>query len=155
VADRTIRELIDSLEEVAAEHGDDLPIRIATQPSYPLQSTVDDDVRVWRGVAYLKEGHQIGGYTYDTDVLNNSPYLPKHIFGDPPEDRCENCESYDVVGTVRLGRGSDRDCICRACLVNEVPTEVAETYEGDLPLAEVMAQRAAATPPSVGTVTQA
>lgn len=35
---QTIRELIDYLEELAQDCGDDLPVRIASQPSWPLAS---------------------------------------------------------------------------------------------------------------------
>lgn len=140
----TVRQFIDLLEEAAAEGGDDLPIRLATQPTYPLQSYLDNEVRHWRGVLYIKEANQVGGYPSD-GVPNNSPYLPKHIFGDPPEDRCENCDSYNVVGTVLLGGGQDRESLCQECLVNEVPQGVAESYQGDLTMQRVMDLRASAT----------
>jgi hypothetical protein len=138
----TVRDLIERLEEVAQEHGDDTPIRIAEQPTYPLQNYIDDDIRFWKGVLYLKHANQVGGYS-SGEVLNDSPYLPRHIFGDPPEEQCDNCGSYAVVGTVLLGGQADREYICSNCLRSEVPTSVAETYEGDLPLQMVMDGRAA------------
>lgn len=139
MAETTVRELIERLEELAETYGDGTPVRIAEQPSYPLQNYIDDDIRPWQGVLYLKCGNQVGGYSYDDDTTpNNSPYLPKHIFGDPPEEACGNCESLDVVGTVLLGSGQDRESVCENCLVMEVPTEVAESYRGDLPLSRVM-----------------
>lgn len=33
---KTVRELIDYLEEIAEDHGDDTVVRVAFQPSYPL-----------------------------------------------------------------------------------------------------------------------
>lgn len=136
----TVRELIERLEEVAQEHGDDTPIRIAEQPSYPLQNYIDDDIRFWKGVLYIKHANQVGGYS-STKVLNDSPYLPKHIFGDPPDEQCDNCGSYAVIGTVELTEGSDREYICQDCIVSQVPQSVAETYEGDFPMQLIMDQR--------------
>lgn len=142
----TIRQLIDALEEAAGEHGDDTPVRLAHQPHYPLQYYISDEPRFWKGVLYIKESDQVGGYTYDNGTVpNNSPYLPRHIFGDPPEEQCDNCGSYAVVGTVALGGQADREYICHNCLIGQVPQSVAETYEGDLPLQVVMEAIAAAT----------
>jgi hypothetical protein len=152
VSETTIRDLIERLEEAAQEHGDDTPIRIAEQPTYPLQNYIDDDLRFWKGVLYIKHGSQVGGYSYDdATVPNNSPYLPKHIFGDPPEEVCESCQSYNVVGTVALGGDQDRESVCEHCLITRVPEEVVETYVGDLPMQRIMdLRRRAGTPnPSV------
>lgn len=145
MAETTIRDLIERLEEAAQEHGDDTPIRIAEQPSYPLQNYISDDLRFWRGVIYLKHSSQVGGYTYDDKTVpNNSPYLPKHIFGDPPEERCDCCQSYNVVGTVAFGPNNEHAPICEKCLVEEVADEIVKTYRGDLPIQIVMDRRAAA-----------
>jgi len=35
---QTIRELIDTLEEIAGTYGDDLKVRLAQQPNYPLMT---------------------------------------------------------------------------------------------------------------------
>jgi hypothetical protein len=42
----TIRELIDQLEDLAEEHGDDVEVRLAHQPSWPFEYSIDDVVAV-------------------------------------------------------------------------------------------------------------
>lgn len=72
-----IRDLIESLEAIADEHGDDVQVRLAHQPSWPFEyalhavvatgndgdDTGDDDEPAdddARPVAYLVEGEQLG-----------------------------------------------------------------------------------------------
>jgi hypothetical protein len=75
----TIGELRDMIEGL----DDDMEIRIATQPSWPLQMHIDRDVRVVAHVAYIKECGQV----YD------APYCPSGVFGDPIDDDefCRMC----------------------------------------------------------------
>lgn len=54
----TIRELIEALEEAAADMGDDATVRVAVQPNYPLSARVsaltageDDDPTLWLAVS--------------------------------------------------------------------------------------------------------
>jgi hypothetical protein len=74
----TIRELIDELEDLAEEHGDETDVRLAQQPSWPFEysigkveavlvggddeeedeASVPDDLRA--GVIYIAEGRQLG-----------------------------------------------------------------------------------------------
>lgn len=42
MAARTLDDLIERLEELREEHGGDLPVRIASQPSWPLAFTVEN-----------------------------------------------------------------------------------------------------------------
>jgi hypothetical protein len=64
---QNIRELIDVLEEIAQEHGDELPVRFASQPSYPLAHSIANVAVVGERV-WLAEGER--GW-------NEDPYAPK------------------------------------------------------------------------------
>ena len=64
-----IGELIEELEYLAHEHGNDVEVRFASQPSWPFEYSVDFTVGVdlennrtgeVEKVAYLVEGRQIG-----------------------------------------------------------------------------------------------
>jgi hypothetical protein len=77
----TIGELRQALELL----DDDMEIRLATQPSYPLQSYLDEEVRVVGGIAYLRESGQV----YD------APYAPAAVYGDPIGD-CPSCGEHDT-----------------------------------------------------------
>jgi hypothetical protein len=63
-----ISELRDALELLDG----DMEVRLATQPSWPLQSHIEDDVRVVRGIAYIREAGQV----YD------APYAPVGLNAD-------------------------------------------------------------------------
>lgn len=111
---------VGQLRTLLEDYEEDLPIRFAEQPSYPLQYHLED-LRLFRGVLYLREGGQV----YD------NPYLPRSVFTEDAEP-CTNCGSASTVGTVRPDpRRSDREEICRECL-GSCPTEVFETYDGPL-----------------------
>lgn len=74
----TIRELIDELEDLASEHGDDVEVRLAQQPRWAFEYAVgavasvlddtDDDhdgepsvgERSTTSVVYIGEGQQLG-----------------------------------------------------------------------------------------------
>lgn len=65
----TIRELIDELEELAEEHGDDCEVRIAHQPSWPFEYGIgevvadvseDDEEEPGSAIVYIAEKDQIG-----------------------------------------------------------------------------------------------
>jgi hypothetical protein len=73
---KTLRDLIDELEELAEEHGDDVEVRMAQQPNWPFEYSVDAVVAVVNVdedeegevepkagepiVVYLAEGRQLG-----------------------------------------------------------------------------------------------
>lgn len=60
----TISELIGDLEDLAADYGDDTEVRMANQPNWPFEYSIDsvvaadDDVDV--PVVYIVEGEQLG-----------------------------------------------------------------------------------------------
>ncbi len=68
----TLRELIDELEDAASEYGDDIEVRLAQQPRWAFEYSVDSGdtpvavakIRGDRGkretVAYIGEGRQLG-----------------------------------------------------------------------------------------------
>ena len=59
----TLAELIDNLERVRDENGDeDIEVRLAHQPSWPFEYSIDRyaDWPVVDGVLYIPEGAQIG-----------------------------------------------------------------------------------------------
>lgn len=114
--DMTVGQLIEYLGDVDPE----TPIRLAFQPSWPLQYHISDDIRVVRGTCYLAEGGQV----YDT------PYAPRAVFGEGgPEDACSNCERTNPTGTVQAGPNPERDreFICAECL-KDVGADVRETF---------------------------
>lgn len=41
-----IRDLIDTLEEIAQQHGDDVKVRLAQQPNWPFEYTIGEVVAV-------------------------------------------------------------------------------------------------------------
>ena len=124
---------VGQLRELLADLEDETPIRLAFQPSWPLQYHLDDDIRLVRGVAYIREGGQV----------YSNPYAPRSVFGEPEPEECANCGEADVVGTVRPAPSTDRELVCRRCLTCEVPPSVFETYQGPLPIATLEAERAA------------
>lgn len=113
--DMTVGQLIEYLGDVDPE----TPIRLAFQPSWPLQYHISDDIRIVRGTCYLAEGGQV----YDT------PYAPRAVFGEAEEEACAGCERTCPIGTVKSGpRDSDRELICRDCL-EEVAADVRPTFK--------------------------
>lgn len=78
------------LRDILRDLPDDAEVRLATQPSYPMQSHIDDDVRIVKGIVYLRESSQV----YD------APYAPGAVYGAPSyddEDTCAMC-GRDVDG---------------------------------------------------------
>jgi heme oxygenase len=59
MARMTLGELIARLEDLAAEIGDDIEIRMAQQPNWPLEYSIGE-VAEASGVVYIGEGSQIG-----------------------------------------------------------------------------------------------
>lgn len=64
-----IRDLIDELEGIAEEHGDDIDVRLAQQPQWAFEYAIDTVAAATIGgkynesketVAYIAEGRQIG-----------------------------------------------------------------------------------------------
>ena len=59
----TLRDLLDELEDMATEYGDDAEVRLAHQPRWPFEYSVAD-VAATEGdagaVVYLGEGNQLG-----------------------------------------------------------------------------------------------
>jgi hypothetical protein len=113
--DITVQQLRDYLECVDSE----LPVRIATQRTYPLQSHIVPVVKVYRGVAYILE----------EDQVYEDPYLPKSLWDEGEAEACDNCQSTRVVGTVASDDSGERYPICEECLRDEVPPSVAGTLE--------------------------
>src|SRR6476619_2370499 len=96
----TVGQLIEYLGDL----DEDTPVRLAFQPSWPLQYHVSGDIRVVRGICYLAEGGQV----YD------SPYAPRAVFGEgEPDDECANCERTAVEFVVENGR--ETEFLCRTC----------------------------------------
>lgn len=58
----TLGELRQLLEELATDHDlpDETEIRLATQPTYPLEHTLDYRGTVFENRIYLAEGSQVG-----------------------------------------------------------------------------------------------
>lgn len=59
-----LNDLIEQLQELREEHGDDVEVRLAIQPHWPLEHSIDnvgaaedDDARI---VVYIGEGTQHG-----------------------------------------------------------------------------------------------
>jgi hypothetical protein len=74
-----LRDMLDGLD-------DDVVIRVAIQPGYPIQLVIDEDVRRLGVIAYLRASDQ---------PYRDSPYLPKSVFGDVDltgELRCAYCD---------------------------------------------------------------
>lgn len=65
----TLRDLIEQLEDIAEEHGDDTCVRLAMQPSWPFEYSIGDVVVVKQrerrdcskrtAVCYIGEGQQL------------------------------------------------------------------------------------------------
>jgi hypothetical protein len=99
-----LRELLEGLD-------DDTIIRVATQPSYPLQLVIDDEIRRVGTVAYLRASDH---------PYSDSPYAPRAAFGDDDltdELRCAYCD--EPTGLV-VDEGDDTpdelpEPICRSC----------------------------------------
>ena len=81
--DITVGDLMTLLEELP----EDMPIRLAHQPTYPLQFMLVERVRRYKGVAYLLEGDH---------PREGSPYLPKSLWDEGDDDTgdlvCDGCE---------------------------------------------------------------
>lgn len=106
---------VGQLREYLSDVDDSTPVRLAFQPSWPLQYHVSEDIRVVRGICYLAEGGQV----YD------QPYAPKAVFGEgEPEDACSNCDRTAVEFVVE--NGQETEFLCSACYDNEVPEDVRE-----------------------------
>lgn len=59
----TIRELIETLQELADELGDDCEVRLATQPNWPFEHSIGELVAATGedgAVVYIGEGQQLG-----------------------------------------------------------------------------------------------
>ncbi len=61
--------LIEALQDIAEQHGEDVEVRIAVQPNWPFEHSidevactedVDDDGNELEPVAYIGEGAQLG-----------------------------------------------------------------------------------------------
>jgi len=75
----TVAELIEDLEEVAEENGEDTPVRLAMQPSWPMQYDIkgigvavgldDPETDDTGAVCYLIEAGQV----------DHAPYLPGEV----------------------------------------------------------------------------
>jgi hypothetical protein len=111
MADVTVGELREMLEL----YDDDTPIRLGTQPSYPLQAHIQADIRTYKGVAYLLEAGQV----YD------APYLPKWLLngGEPP---CVACESTRNPLVADITHDGETNPVCRDCFDQLTPEDYAE-----------------------------
>jgi|SRR5262245_13867644 len=81
--DLTVAELRDLLDALP----DDMPIRVAEQPSYPLALAIEPRIRRYQGAAYLLAPEH---------PYNVNPYLPKRLFDDDDDDEdgelsCDEC----------------------------------------------------------------
>jgi hypothetical protein len=60
----TLRDLLDELEDIAADHGDHIDVRLAHQPRWPFEYSLTDiaavETRDGDAVVYLGEGTQLG-----------------------------------------------------------------------------------------------
>ena len=68
----TIAELIEALQEFAEEHGENTEVRLAQQPSWPFEYSIDEVVAVSsdsadededeteKPIVYIGEGRQLG-----------------------------------------------------------------------------------------------
>lgn len=74
---QTIRELIEALEDAAAEHGEDTPVRIAYQPSYPLAARVRAVTALERDDDNPDAGAVLWLAASDTVPSSESPYAPR------------------------------------------------------------------------------
>lgn len=55
----TIRELIEQLEDIAGEFGDNAEVRLAVQPNWPFEHSISG-LGEANGVVYIAEGQQLG-----------------------------------------------------------------------------------------------
>lgn len=111
----TIRELRDLLDDLANDGHEDTEVRIAHQPHYPFEYSIDDApdgprIPKIKGVPifYLAEGRQIG-------------YLPSKAavavgWAEAEPGECENCSDPDCDGCCPACRQedcADPDCTGR------------------------------------------
>jgi hypothetical protein len=94
----TVNDLITALEELAeAGHGD-AEVRMAQQPSWPLQNHVSSDI----AVRHPKNGEgALCVYLLDAGQVYDAPYAPAGIFKGrleeaPLEPYCPECERTNV-----------------------------------------------------------
>jgi hypothetical protein len=78
---QTIRELIEALEDLASEHGDETPVRIAYQPSYPLAARLRAVTPLPAGLSDDEDGDPEDVVVWlaasDTVGSDESPYAPR------------------------------------------------------------------------------
>lgn len=118
MSDLTIGDLIEALSGLP----EDTPIRLGLQPTYPLQSHIQPEVRLYLGVAYILEDQQV----------HSHPYLPRWLLNgeDAP---CEWCTSSHRPAVVTVTQGDGSATICQACL-DELPSaERSQTEVRPLP----------------------
>lgn len=78
----TVRELIDRLEEVAEQHGEDRPVRLVYQQNYPLQDTVKG---VWapepdEETGEIDPASDGAVYVVSAGQIYDKPYGPAQAF---------------------------------------------------------------------------
>jgi hypothetical protein len=64
----TISQLIEYLQDVQHEVGEDAEVRVAHQPQWAFEYSLDDRVGVADGVVYLAEGTQVGYLPHKASV---------------------------------------------------------------------------------------
>ena len=111
MADLTVGQLRELLEA----YDEDLPVRLAHQPSYPLQYHISDEVREWQGVVYIIERDQV----YDR------PYLPKWLLNGG-EEPCATCESSRRHVVADVTHDGETNPICQSCLDSLTEEDYAE-----------------------------
>jgi hypothetical protein len=102
-----LREMLEGLD-------DDQIIRVAHQPTYPLQFTIEEEVRIVGAVAYLRAIDH---------PYSDSPYAPKAAFGDEDltdELRCAYCDEptglvVDLGDALPVDPDELPEPICRGC----------------------------------------
>lgn len=110
---QTVNDLIRALEDIRDEDeaNGDLEVRIAYQPSWPLQGHLSRDVAVRRQGGHHKAETKCV-YVLESGQVSDAPYAPSGIFkgrltDDKPE--CLNCGKPAVVKRARGGH------VCEAC----------------------------------------
>lgn len=84
-----INNLVDRFDEETEISPEDVQVRLATQPNYPLQSTfntITPDRN--NGIVYLAEG----GNVYDSPYGSDWMWEGLDYFDDQPQDHKDNCE---------------------------------------------------------------
>jgi hypothetical protein len=94
----TVADLIEALQEIADAGHADLEVRLATQPSWPLQHHLSRDIGL-RAVSDRDE--TLAVYLLEAGQVYDMPYAPAGIFKGrleetPREVYCPECERTDV-----------------------------------------------------------